>query len=167
MTILVFDIEANGFKPTEIFCICITDLVSRESISYPPDAIAEAMIRLSEADIIIGHYIRGYDCPVIEKLSDGVITFDKNKMIDTLDMSRALTSSPKHSLKYWGELLGRNKLEQPLFESYTPELIPYCERDVEITVEIFDLLVEEYLFQDRKKAFKNCELLEHYFAAIL
>jgi len=161
-----FDIEANGFRPNTIFCICITDLVTRESRSYYGDDIPEALILLSEAKLVVGHFIRGYDCPVIERLTDGVIVFDPLQIIDTLDMSKKLTDFRKHSLQMWGEIFGLPKRESPLFESFSPEMVPYCERDVEINVMVFFHLVEKYLEGDRKTWFRNCEKLEEFFAAL-
>lgn len=165
-----FDIEANGFTPTEIFCICMTDLLTGEERTYGQDEIAEACLVLEGAEMLVGHYIRGYDCPVIEKLTDGLIQFDRDKLVDTLDMSKALTSKAKgqkHSLKVWGNILGLPKLDSPLFEHYTPTMLPYCQRDVAITVKLFHHLLEIYLEGDRAVSFKNAEKLEEYFAALV
>jgi hypothetical protein len=157
-TALAFDIEANGFKPSEIFCISVTDLITLDKSFYPPEAIPDVCLRLSEADLLVGHYIRGYDCPVIEKLTQGLVIFEKSRLVDTLDMSKALTTNKKHSLQVWGDFLGIPKLSSPLFEQYTPEMIPYCNRDVEITVELFYHLLEMYL--NNPKPFRNHEALD-------
>ena len=160
---LAFDIEANGFKPTEIFCIATTDLITGQRQMFTPEYIAEGCIHLLEADFLVGHYIRGYDCPVIEKLTQGLVAFENDRLIDTLDMSKALTSRKKHSLKSWGEEFGLPKMASPIFESYSPTMLPYCERDVEITVKLFYHLAEHYI--DNPKPFRNHEmfneLLEH------
>lgn len=164
---VAFDIEANGFKPTEIFCIGITDLLSGEKLMLPPDLIAEGCMLLSEAEMLVGHHIRGYDCPVIEKLSDGLVKFDYSKVVDTLDMSKSLTDNSKHSLEYWGEILGLPKLPSPLFEKYTPNMLTYCERDVELTVKVFNHLSEVYLINDRATKFRNSDHLENFFEMLL
>lgn len=164
---VVFDIEANGFRPTEIFCIGMTDLLTNEKRMYDQNFIAEACLVLLDAKMIVGHHIRGYDCPVIEKLTDGLVQFDKSKMIDTLDMSKALTNNKKHSLKFWGNKLGLEKMDSPLFEHYSPAMLPYCERDVEVTVRLFHHLLEIYLEGDRKKTFRNSEYLETFFEALV
>ena len=157
ITAYAFDLEANGFKPTEIFCIGVTNLLTTERLMFDRDTIAEGCMLLKDADIIVGHYIRGYDCPVIERLTKGMITFDNNKMIDTLDMSKAMTKNPKHSLAFWGDYFGIPKFESPLFESYNPVMLPYCERDVEITVRLFYHLLEKYI--DDGTEFRNHEAL--------
>lgn len=163
-TALLYDIEANGFKPTEIFCVSITDLLTLEKQFYPPDDIPEACLRLQDADIIVGHYIRGYDCPVIERLTQGLIQFREEQKIDTLDMSKALTNNRKHSLEMWGEIFGIPKLTQPLFERYTPEMEPYCNRDVEINVLVFYYLLERYMEEPRW--FRNHEALQGFINAM-
>lgn len=164
-TALAFDIEGNGFVPSEIFCISITDLLTLEKSFYPPEMVPDACLRLQEADIVVGHYIRGYDCPVIERLTQGLIRFTHEQKIDTLDMSKALTDNKKHSLKVWGEVFGFPKLPQPLFERYTPQMIPYCDRDVEITVMLFYHLLERYM--DEPREFRNHEALGGFIEAMM
>lgn len=160
-TALAFDIEANGFKPSEIFCISITDLLTLEKEFYDPDQIPEACVRLMEADLLVGHYIRGYDCPVIERLTDGLVQFDVNRLVDTLDMSKALKPTyRKHSLKVWGDVFGVPKMDSPLFEAYTPEMKPYCNRDVEITVLVFFELLGQYM--ESPTVFRNHEALDNF-----
>lgn len=161
---VAWDIEANGFKPNKIFCIAVTDLVTGDKKMFTPDTIAEGCVLLVEAEMLVGHYIRGYDCPVIEKLSQGLVSFDADKIVDTLDMSKALTNNAKHSLKVWGDIFGIPKMESPLFESYSPAMLPYCERDVEITVKLFYHLLETYI--DTGKEFRNHEKLAQYIDAI-
>jgi DNA polymerase III alpha subunit (gram-positive type) len=142
---VVWDIEANGFQPSTIFCICITDLLTQEQRMFTGDEIADACVLLQEAKMIVGHYIRGYDCPVIERLTGGMIKFKPETIVDTLDMSKKLTSHKKHGLEFWGERFGLPKMPSPLFERYTPELLPYCRRDVDINVKLFFHLLEIYL----------------------
>jgi DNA polymerase III epsilon subunit-like protein len=162
-----YDIEANGFKPNVIFCICMTDLLTLESKTYYGDDIPEACFILGEAKMVVGHYIRGYDCPVIEKLTDGMITFTEEAKVDTLDMSKRLyPSRQKHSLEMWGEEFGMPKLKSPLFEKFDPAMLPYCRRDVEITVKLFFHLVEKYLEADGKTTFRNHEALNEFFARL-
>lgn len=161
-----YDVEANGFVPTKIFCICMTDLISFEEKTFYGEDIAEACIILASAKMVVGHYIRGYDCPVIERLTDGMVKFSPDAIVDTLDMSKKLTKQQKHSLEYWGGVLGLPKLASPLFEHFTPAMLPYCERDVAITVKLFYHLVEKYLEGDCKTTFRNHEALDAFLAII-
>ncbi len=165
--LIAWDIEADGFKPKQIFCMVVADLLTGEKKIFPPDQIAEGCLLVSQADLLVGHYIRGYDCPVVEKLSQGLIQFDTNKLLDTLDMSKALVKhQAKHSLKVWGDILGLPKMDSPLFEHYDPRMLPYCERDVDITVRLFYHLVDLFL-DDPKKTFRNCEAVQIFVDAMV
>lgn len=166
---LVFDIEANGFKPDTLFCIGITDAETLEHEMFYGDDIVKALIRLEEAELVIGHAIRTYDCPVLENLTDGLLDFQDDQKLDTLDMSRALRrGQPKHGLEYWGDAIGYPKGKQPLFEKFDPEMLPYCSRDVLITVHVFFILVEEYLAlpKDKRPSFRNSAAIEKFITAI-
>jgi hypothetical protein len=113
---ILFDLECNGFKPTKIWCICMTDLITRENRSFVgPAAIAEAIILLQDAK-----------------------TFDRDKILDTLYLSKALVKMDDHKLESWGEILGVPKLPTPFsFYRYDARMVPYCERDVELNVQVF------------------------------
>jgi hypothetical protein len=136
---ILFDLECNGFKPTKIWCICMTDLITRENRSFVgPAAIAEAIILLQDAKMIAGHNIKTFDVRVIEKITEGAVTFDRDKILDTLYLSKALVKMDDHKLESWGEILGVPKLSTPFsFYRYDPRMVPYCERDVELNVQVF------------------------------
>lgn len=127
------------------------------------DQIPEAIAILNEADALIGHSIRGFDCKVIEKLTENLIKFDYDKILDTLEMSRAFAKDmPNHKLATWGEILGIEKMDQPRFDEFTPEMIPYCERDVEVNVQIFYALLELLHATHGDKIPKRWKLVEDY-----
>ncbi len=123
--------------------ISMTDLMTGETCSYIGDDVADGIMVMLEADMLVGHNIRYYDIPQIEKLSGGLVQFDPRKIVDTLEMSRKLLPSQrKHSLEFWGNILGLPKLKSPLFEKHTPEMTVYCERDVAVNVLVFHHLLE-------------------------
>lgn len=140
----MFDLECNGLNPNTIYMISMTCLISGEKRTFVGvDEVPEAIAILADADALIGHSIRSFDCKVIEKLTENLIKFDQLKILDTVEMSRALARDmPNHKLATWGEILGIEKLEQPPFGEFTPAMIPYCERDVEVNVHIFYALIE-------------------------
>lgn len=147
---LLFDVEANGFKPDTIWMIVITNLVTRRRDTYVGlDEVVIAIDRLSKARMVSGHYIKGYDLKVFRNLCEVEISHDN--VIDTLELSRNLCDLPKHGLEYWGELLGLPKLPQPRFDIFTEAMVPYCERDVDLNVLVldvlFDLVVEQGLWE--------------------
>lgn len=136
---ILFDLECDGFKPKQIWCICMVDLITREKASFVgAEAIAEAIFRLQDAKMLVGHNIKTFDVRVIEKITEGAVTIDRNRVIDTLHMSKALVKMDNHKLEGWGELLGVPKLDTPFsFYRYDPRMVPYCERDVELNLEVF------------------------------
>ena len=136
---VLFDIECNGFKPDKIWVICMLDLVTREKKSCVGSlAIAEGIHILQEAKMLVGHNIKSFDIRVIEKIMDGAVTFDRERVVDTLYMSKALAKMDNHRLEGWGEILGVPKLDTPFsFYRYDPRMVPYCERDVELNREVF------------------------------
>ncbi len=138
---ILFDIEAPSFRPDYLHCIVITDLIKRTRESYVGlDRIAEAINRILEAKMVSGHYIKGFDLKVIFDLVGE--KYPDNRAIDTLQLSRRYCQLPKHGLAYWGELVGLPKLKQPDFEVLTPYMVEYCERDVDLNVVVFDVLVD-------------------------
>lgn len=144
MNIVIADIETNGFNPDTIWVLGILDLYTDDYVSYEGDDIPHGLMRLAEADLIIGHCFKSFDAVQIKKLTDGLINIPKEKIIDTHEYSRKLFEMEKHTLETWGELLGIPKLGNTItdFFSFDPAMIPYCKRDCEITKETFIVLNE-------------------------
>ena len=67
---LLYDTESNGFlkTATKIHCIGIIDTATGERTGYGPDQIGEAVRRLEQADVRIGHNIQRHDEPLLRKL---------------------------------------------------------------------------------------------------
>lgn len=140
---ILFDLECNGFKPDKIWVISMVDLITREKESFVgADRIAEAIVRLQAAKLLAGHNIKTFDVRVIEKIMEGVVQFDRDKILDTLYLSKALVKMDDHKLEGWGEILGLPKLDTPFsFYRFDPRMVPYCERDVELNLKVFDALL--------------------------
>lgn len=144
---LVFDIEANNllWDVDELFCIVTKDIDTGEVCSFDPSDIDEAISKLNEADTLIGHNIIGYDIPALEKLRPD---FNYNgEVIDTLVLSRMVYSRMKgHGLKAWGQrfvdkgMMKLGKLDYDNFSYYEPDMLTYCEQDVEVTATLFKVL---------------------------
>lgn len=138
---LLFDVEANGFKPDTIWMVVVTCLLTRKRDTYVGlDEVAVAIDRLSKARMVSGHYIKGYDLKVFKNLCGVEIAHDR--AVDTLELSKRLCALDRHGLDFWGSLVGLPKLKQPRFDIMTEEMIPYCERDVDLNVKVFDVLVD-------------------------
>ena len=136
---ILFDLECDGFKPKRIWVISMIDLITREAESFVgADRIAQAIARLQDAKLLVGHNIKTFDIRVIEKITEGVVQFDRDKILDTLYLSKALVKMDNHKLEGWGEILGLPKLDTPFsFYRYDPRMVPYCERDVELNLQVF------------------------------
>ena len=172
---LVWDIESDGLydQVTKIHCIVIYDLNSKQTFSYGPDCIGDALEHLRSADVLIGHNILFYDCPVIEKLTQTNFT---GRIIDTLICTRLIwpkellyeldteqyTEVPKKlrgsaGLKAWGYRLADNKINFKDFSEYSQEMLDYCIQDVVVTTKLFELIQKQNYAESTLK-------LEHDFA---
>jgi hypothetical protein len=155
---LLFDIETNSIdfdsdvywleQVHTVLCIVVLDVETNNKWSfYDTDdlrilgtgTIEQGIKLLEQADEWIGHNIIAFDIPVLEKLF-GIKR--AARILDTLVVSRLLYTdrSGGHSLESYGERLGLVKLEAPGFESFTPGLLTYCERDVDLNHRVLGLL---------------------------
>jgi len=140
MRSLVFDIETDDLKATKVWCICAQDLDSNELFRFAPHQLESGLELLQSADKLIGHNIIGFDIPIIKKIL-GVDLSDK-KIVDTLVLSRLLNPVREggHSLEMWGYRLNYPKDDFTEYNKYSPEMLKYCVRDVQInTMTIINL----------------------------
>lgn len=145
MNILISDIETNGLRPDVIWVVGILDFETDEFTAYThaDDNIAEGLLRLMEADAVVFHNGDDYDVPVIERLTDGLITFDRAKVLDTLKMGRKLVPQMKtQKLLEWGEVFEVPKVAFDGWDQYDPLMVPRCQRDCEITKLLFQFLLD-------------------------
>ena len=98
---IVFDIEANGLKPTKVWVIVACDLSNQETVVFSGDTLQDFNAYIKDAEVI-GHNIIGYDVPVLERLLG--TDFSSCKITDTLVLSRLTNPSREggHSLDNWG-----------------------------------------------------------------
>ena len=139
---IVFDIEADGLHPDNVWCIVAKELDGNLH-TFDNTQIHQGIKFLQQADTLIGHNIIGYDIPVLEKLYD--VKFNC-KIEDTLVMSRLFNPVREngHALKAWGWRVGMLKQEQPEdFDSYTPEMLEYCIQDVKLNEAVYKFLIKE------------------------
>ena len=92
---------------------------------------------------IIAHNGIGFDIPVMEEHLG--ITFENHNIIDTLVMSRLFNPSLEggHSLKAWGDRLDCPKGDHDDWTKLTPEMIKYCEQDLDVTEKLYNVLTEK------------------------
>jgi DNA polymerase I-like protein with 3'-5' exonuclease and polymerase domains len=178
MKVLTFDLEANGFydEVTKIWCICMKNYTTGETLRFGPHELDLGLDELFSADVIVGHNIIDYDCPVITKLTG---RNDFPRIVDTLVLSRLIYPdiqdrevnvedmptdlTVSHSLKAYGYRLGILKGdfgEIEGFEFYKPEMLDYCEQDVEITDALLRLLASHNFSRE-------AQTIEHDFAHLM
>jgi DNA polymerase I len=137
---------------TQIHCIVLKDINTNEMLLLRKE---DALNKLSKAELIVGHNIIKFDIPVIKKLYPA---FDfKGKIFDTLVATRLLFPDVKekdfqrkdfprdcigrHSLKAWGNRIGNYKAEFDTdWKNYTPEMLEYCQQDVEVTYNLYKMI---------------------------
>ena len=140
MKSLVFDIETDGLDAQKIWCISALDVDTEEQHSFGPSELSEGFDLLLKADKLIGHNIIGFDIPVINKLT-GLNLMDK-ELVDTLVLSRLFNPvrEGNHGLERWGYALGSPKIEFDQYDSYSVEMLKYCEQDVYLNYQVYKAL---------------------------
>jgi len=154
------DIEADSLTPTKIYCISTKDIDSGNSKTYTEEDFKEFQEFSKTVDTWIGHNFIQFDAPAIRNLLGCVIHPDS--IVDTLVLSRLLNFKIEggHSLEAWGQRLKFPKGNFSDWSRLTPEMIKYCEQDVELTHRVY-LACMKHL--DREE-FNDAISIEHYIA---
>ena len=174
---LIFDIETNGFlsDATLVHSIVIKDIETNQVYSYHGDKIGRGLMLLNGASLLVGHNILKFDLPVLKKLYPRQYDI-KADILDTLLVSRLIWTNRKeldyqrkelplnlagrHSLESWGYRLSERKgdfIKTGDFSKWSPEMQKYCEKDVEVTHELYKLI-------QKQKYSPEAIRLEHDFA---
>lgn len=140
--VIVIDIEADSLTPSKIWCMCWKDILTKEKGTIIDMKELREFFEAHRDALFIGHNILRFDGPVLNKFVDARITADN--CIDTLIMSMLYHPSLPggHSLSEWGARLGNAKIDFHDFSRLTPEMIKYCEQDVEVTASLFIRLMK-------------------------
>ena len=185
---LAFDVETDGLLRglSVVHCVVTQDLdtgeVNRYDDSGNHESVTTGINILVEADELWGHNIIGYDFEAIKE----VFPFfePQGKVYDTLILSRLffmdmlnrdLRKKPanmpgqlygRHSLEAWGYRLGVLKSEYGKqlkgdWSTYTPEMLEYCAKDVEVSVALCKL------FQPKLEQYARCIETEHQIARLM
>ena len=162
MTSLVFDIETDDLNATKIWCLSTCDVDTEHVCSYWGDKLDKGLQALQDADKLIGHNIIGFDIPVLKKLTG--VDLSSKKLIDTLVLSRLFNPvrEGNHGLESWGFRLDCPKIEFNDYQTFSVDMIKYCEQDVLLNKRVYDALSKE------KHGFsRDCINLEQSIAGIL
>ena len=174
---LIFDIETDGFleECSKVHSIVIKDIETNQVFSYHGDKIGRGLMLLNGANLLVGHNILKFDLAVLKKLYPRQYDI-KAEILDTLLVSRLIWTNQKeldfqkkelplnlagrHSLESWGYRLGLRKGEFAKtndFTEWSEEMQKYCEQDVEVTHELYNLI-------QKQKYSPEAIRLEHNFA---
>jgi DNA polymerase-1 len=172
---LIFDIETNGLIPKvdTIWCLVMQDITTKEIFSYSDHddnlpSLAEGLQKLSEASILAGHNIIGYDLPVLKRLV-GWEPKASQKLWDTFIMSQLcmFQRTHRHGLAGWGEFFEYPKGDYNDWTNYNQEMLTYCIQDVTLNTKVYERLSKEASIQIKARPlFKQALNLEHDFAVI-
>jgi DNA polymerase-1 len=131
------DVESDGFLEdmTRIWTIQIAEgadapvVVYADQPGFPP--LADGVAILKKAPKVVIHYGMGFDIWAINKIFPG--TLQPEQVIDSVVVARLINpQSKRHSLADLGEALGLPKGDFDDFSKFTPEMVTYGIRDIEI-----------------------------------
>ena len=145
MVIAVIDIETNGLKheATEIHCIVAKCYDTGKIKKWVQEECKEFGEWSKLIDVFIMHNGISFDAPLLNKFTNSSIQSEQIR--DTLLESHLFNPIREegHSLKAWGEKLNYPKGEVETFDYYTPDMLKYCEQDVELTYRVAKELEKE------------------------
>lgn len=165
----VIDIEADSLTPTVIWCVIIKNVGTKQKWKYTLDASAGSYPNLedcrnhivsilNDGAIFVGHNILSYDVRVLNRLLKTRIRV--SSIVDTLVLSYLYhpVMEDGHSLEAWGVRLKFPKGDYSDFSQLSPEMLTYCEQDVDLTEKLFLALTRR--MKERGFSERSCEL-EH------
>jgi DNA polymerase-1 len=169
---LAFDVETNGFLETvtKMHCLVALDVDTGTEYKFAPDKVEQGLKLLMAADQIIGHNVILYDLPVISKLYPW-FSVEESRVVDTLTLSRLVFTDLSdgdrkreafqgtrlfgtHNLEAWGLRFGQPKQAHEDWETYSPEMLERCAKDVGITARLYKYVL-------KKKVDPRAWTLEH------
>lgn len=146
---LCYDIETDGLEATKVWCLVAQNVDTGCVYKYSDyddklPGMDDACALLTNAEVLIGHNIIGFDNLVMEKLYG--LQLNEKKIYDTWVMSQVLRfkRNHKHGLAGWGEHLGNSKISYDDWSNYNQEMLRYCVQDVKLNVDIYFKLLEEF-----------------------
>ena len=178
MSEIILDIECDGLRDTltKIWVIGVkdvetgrcefyTDQPNREGIPEANDLLAAIRV-IQAADRVIGHNLIDYDYPVLEKLLN--VELDYDKIFDTLVVSRLLDPDRRkpsgytgkggpHSLEAWGYRVGKAKPDHDTWDVFDTAMLRRNRGDLEVNNIVYSVLKSEV----KGHAWERAITLEH------
>ena len=139
---VVLDIETDALDAKVIHCIVSRDIKTNEINEFVQEECYTKFPEWSKTvDTFYMHNGLAFDQPIINKLTQSNIEW--SKVIDTLILTQLLNPNidKGNSLGAWGDRLGFPKEIPPKdFSIYTPYMLEYCNRDVDVTHKLVNYL---------------------------
>jgi DNA polymerase-1 len=139
----IVDIETDALDASTIHCIVAKHYQTGEMRQWIGDQCQEFGEWSKRISKFIMHNGISFDAPILNKLTGSAIA--PAQIRDTLIESQLFNPvrDGGHSLQSWGERFGFPKIDYHDFEYYTPEMLEYCKRDVDLTHKVAQKLEEE------------------------
>ena len=146
---ICYDIETDGFDANVIWCLVAQNMETGIVYKYSDHddklpSIKDGVSLLSNAKVLIGHNIIGFDNVQVDKLYG--TDLNSKKCYDTWVMSQVLRYKRTHKqgLAGWGEHLNNSKIHYDDWSGYSKEMLRYCVQDVKLNVLVYNELLKEY-----------------------
>lgn len=127
--------------------MCLADVETGETYEFLPGDNGWMKFIDDNATELIGHFILGYDLPLLKKLF-GWSPKPGVKITDTLVLSQVLDykrfESGRHSLEEWGGHFGIPKVENEDWSQFSENMRQRCAIDVQINVRVYKKVKEEF-----------------------
>ena len=158
----VVDIETDAINAKRIYCIVAQHYETGEIRKWVGDECKEFGKWSKKIDQFIMHNGISFDAPLLNKFTGSSIS--PIQVRDTLLESQLFNPVREggHSLESWGERLGFAKLDFHDFSEFSPLMLEYCQRDVELTRKL-----AQNLELEKKKFSNQCYDLERDIRIIL
>ena len=143
MTKAIVDIETDGIDANIIHCIVARSYGSDKEKIWIGDECQQFGDWSRQIDQFIMHNGISFDAPILNRLTGSQIKLSQVR--DTLIESQLYNPirDGGHSLEAWGERLQFPKGNFTEFKYYTPEMLEYCKKDVELTGKLAKTMEEE------------------------
>jgi len=139
----IVDIETDDLDASTIHCIVAKHYQTGEMRQWIGDQCQEFGEWSKRISKFIMHNGISFDAPILNKLTGSTIA--PAQVRDTLIESQLFNPvrDGGHSLQSWGERFDFPKIDYDDFKHYTPEMLEYCKRDVDLTHKVAQKLEEE------------------------
>jgi DNA polymerase I-like protein with 3'-5' exonuclease and polymerase domains len=168
----LFDIETDGFDCNWVNCLVIKDVDTGEVWRYrktsKEDQIPDGLMKLNDADVIIGHNIIRFDIPALAKnyphwvmsapsifdtLAASRLIWTNLKEVDAINMAQGKYTDEKfgkkyygsHSLAAWGIRLRDYKDDWVHKDGqvWSQAMEDYCAQDVETNFTLLQTIIQK------------------------